>query len=208
MVYVRNIYYLIYIILNLVFDNLASNCYRDFGNKNEVKQEYMFIIGILFGIVNGSSRLFWGYLMDKFGFKPLMLIISFLEISIAASFYFIVSINILYLISVLLVSLCIGGHFSLLAPLFNKVYGVSIGPQTYGMCGIFIGLANLTGPLLCAFFLKEKSDFLISFLISGSIVIIKIICLFLFDENEKYNFNENEENDIGKVQRESTNMEQ
>ena len=58
MVYVRHIYYLIYLIFNLVFDNLASNCYRDFGNKNEVKQEYIFVIGILFGIVNGSSRLF------------------------------------------------------------------------------------------------------------------------------------------------------
>ena len=58
------------------------------------------------------------------------------------------------------------------------------------------------------FFLERKIWILISFLISGSIVIIKIICLFLFDENEKYNFNENEENVIGKVQRESTNTEQ
>ena len=92
MVYVRNTYYLIFY---LVFDNLVSNCYRDFGNKNEVKQDYIFTIGILFGIVNGSSRLFLGYLMDKCGFKPLMMIIAFMEISIAASFYFIVSINIL-----------------------------------------------------------------------------------------------------------------
>jgi MFS family permease len=68
---------------------LISNCYRDFGNRNEVKQDYIFILGILFGIVNGSSRLLWGYLMDKFGFKPLMTIIAFIEISLAASFYFI-----------------------------------------------------------------------------------------------------------------------
>ena len=200
MVYVRNTYYLIFY---LVFDNLVSNCYRYFGNKNEVKQDYIFTIGILFGIVNGSSRLFWGYLMDKCGFKPLMMIIAFMEISIAASFYFIVSINILYLICVLLISLCIGGHFSLLAPLFNKVYGVAIVPQINGICGIFIGLSNLTGPLLCAFFLKENSDFLISFLIAGSIVIVKIFCLFLFDENEKYIFNQVEEKEFGKIERES-----
>ena len=91
----------------------------------------------------------------------------------------------------------------MLAPLFNKVYGVAIGPQIYGICGIFIGLANLTGPLLCAFFLEEKSDFLVAFLIAGSIIIIKIICLILFDENEKYNFEEIEgNNDIGKIERE------
>ena len=90
---------------------MVSNCYRDFGNRNDVDQDYIFILGILFGIVNGSCRLMWGYLMDRFGFKPLMLTISFIEISIAASFYFIVKINILYFICVLLIALCIGGIF-------------------------------------------------------------------------------------------------
>ena len=74
---------------------MVSNSYRDFGNKNSVPQNYLFIIGILFGLINGSSRMLWGYLMDKFGFKPLMSVIAFIEIIIAASFYFIVKINIL-----------------------------------------------------------------------------------------------------------------
>ena len=188
---------------------MVSNSYRDFGNKNSVPQNYLFIIGILFGLINGSSRMLWGYLMDKFGFKPLMSVIAFIEIIIAASFYFIVKINILYLICVLLIAFCIGGHFSILAPLFNKVYGVSIGPQIYGICGLFIGLANMTGPLLCAFFLKEKTDFLVAFLIAGSLVIIKIICLFFFDENEKYKFDENEENNnLDKIEKESKFIEQ
>ena len=185
-------------------DTLISNSYRDFGNKNSVDQNYIFVLGITFGLVNGSSRMLWGYLMDKFGFKPLMLIISFIEIIIAASFYFIVKIHILYFIFVLLISLCLGGHFSMLAPLFNKVYGVSIGPQIYGICGIFIGLANLTGPLLCAFFLKEKTDFLFAFLIAGSLVIIKMICLFIFDGGGGYIFEEAEDkNDLGKIERDS-----
>lgn len=152
--------------------------------------------------MNGSCRLLWGYLMDKFGFKPLMFVIAFIEITIAASFYFAVEISIIYAISVLLIALCIGGHFTILAPLFNKVYGVDIGPQTYGICGFFIGLSNLTGTLLCAFFLKEKNHFLTVFLIAGSFVIIKIICLICFDENEKYNFEESEDN-LGKIERES-----
>ena len=169
----------------------------------------MFVLGILFGIVNGSCRLLWGYLMDRFGFKPLMLIISFIEIAIASSFYFIVKIGELYFVCVLLIALCLGGHFSMLAPLFNKVYGVAIGPQTYGICGFFIGLANLTGPLLCAFFLKEKEDFLVAFLVAGSLIIIKIICLIMFNENEKYNFEEIEKNnDLGKIERESAKVEE
>ena len=108
--------------------------------------------------------------MDKFGFKPLMFTIAFIEITIAGSFYFIVKINELYFICVLLIALCIGGHFSILAPLFNKVYGVDIGPQTYGICGFFIGISNLTGPLICAFFLKKETDFLYAFIGAGSLV--------------------------------------
>ena len=97
-----------------VFDSLISNSYRDFGNRNQVKQDYLFVLGILFGVVNGSSRLLWGFLMDKFGFKPLMFTIAFIEISIVGSFYFTVKINEIFFISVLLISLCLGGHFSIL----------------------------------------------------------------------------------------------
>ena len=147
--------------------------------------------------------------MDKFGFKPLMLIISFIEISVAGCFYFIVEIDILYLICVLLIAFCVGGNFSMLPPAFNKVYGISIGSQIFGICGLFSGLANLTGPLLCAFFLKENKDFMVAFLIAGSIIIIKIVNFFLFDENEKYNFEENEDdNDLGKIERESGQVEE
>ena len=39
-------------------------------------------------------------------------------------------------------------------------------------------------------------------------VIVKIICLILFDENEKYNFDEIEvKNDLGKIERESIQVE-
>jgi len=43
-------------------------------------------------------------------------------------------------------------------------------------------------------------------------VLIKIVCLFLFNENEKYNFDEilevkNDNNNLGKIERESVNVE-
>ena len=96
----------------------------------------------------------------------------------------------LFVFCILLIATCIGGHFSILAPLFNKVYGVEIGPQCYGFCGFCIGLSNLIGPLLCMFILKKKTDFLIAYLFGGTLVLIKIFCLFMFDENEKFNFDE------------------
>ena len=40
-------------------------------------------------------------------------------------------------------------------------------------------------------------------------IIIKIVCLILFDESEKYNIKEIEDNnDLGKIERESTTIEE
>ena len=72
-------------------DFLISNCNRDFANKNHVNQNAIFALGILFGIVNGSSRFLWGFLMDKLGFKILMSIITCIEVSVGLSLYFMVN---------------------------------------------------------------------------------------------------------------------
>jgi MFS family permease len=205
----KNLTMLCFCICGLFLDNLISNCARDFGNRNGVDQNYLFLLGILFGLVNGSSRFLWGYLMDKYGFKPLMSVIAAIEVILAGSFYFIVNLDLLYIICVLLIAACIGGHFSILAPLFNKVYGVEVGPQAYGLCGFFIGGANLTGPLLSMFLLNDNIHFLFAFLIGGTIVMIKIFCLFIFDEDEKFNFDEIKiDEDIGEITRESQTPEE
>ena len=97
--------------------------------------------------------------MDKFGFKILMFIITSIEIIIAATLYFSVQNDILYIISVLLISACLGGHFAILSPVFNKVFGLEKGPEMYGLTGNFIGIASVSGPLMSNFVLKEKKIF-------------------------------------------------
>ena len=59
--------------------------------------------------------------MDKLGFRILMFIITGIEIIISITLYFSVNYSFLYIISVLFVSACIGGHFSILSPEFNKI---------------------------------------------------------------------------------------
>ena len=128
--------------------------------------------------------------MDKFGFNILMITISLIEITISTSLYFSVNNSIIYVISVLAVSSCIGGHFAILSPTFNKIFGFDIGPELYGLTGNFIGIASICGPLLTNFILKTKSDFLVVFLISGGLCMIKLFFTFIFDENEEYVYKE------------------
>ena len=168
-------------------DFLISNCNRDFGNRNNVPSNAIFTLGILFGIVNGSSRFLWGYLMDKFGFRTLMFVITTIEVTVGVSLYFVVKFAPLFVICVLLIGACIGGNFVILAPTFNKIFGLQIGPELYGITSISIGIANISGPILTTLILKENKDYLIAFLIGASLSFTKIILLFFFKE-EQYEF--------------------
>jgi MFS family permease len=132
----------------------------------------------------------WGYLMDKFGFQILMTAITLIEIIISTSLYFAVNYSILYVISVLIISACLGGHFAILSPQFNKSFGFDVGPELYGITGNFIGLASLCGPLMTNFILKTKKDFLVVFIIGGGFCMIKLLITLIFDENDKFVYKE------------------
>ena len=126
--------------------------------------------------------------MDKFGFKALMFIITSIEILIASTLYFSVFNPILYIISILLISACIGGHFSILSPVFNKIFGLEKGPEMYGLTGNFIGVASISGPIMTNFLLKEKTDFLIVFLVGGALCVVKLVVLIFFKEDDQFKY--------------------
>ena len=167
---------------------MISNCNRDFSNKNNVDQNYVYVLGICFGLVNGFSRFLWGWLMDIFGFKILMFLITVIEIIIAATLYYSVHSPAIYVISVLLIAACIGCHFSILSPCFNKIFGLEVGPEMYGLTGNFIGIASICEPIMTKYIIKEKSDYLYAFLAGGTLCLVKIFVLLVFDENDKYVF--------------------
>ena len=168
-------------------DFLISNCYRDFGNKYGCEQTSMFILGILFGVVNGISRFLWGLLLDKYGFKILMYIITFLEVTAASTIYFTVEYDALYIIVVLIVAACFSGNFCCISPLYTLIYGIEVGPQMYALAGNVMGISQFCGPILIKFILSEKKDYLITFLIAGAFCLCKIGVLLFFDHTEKIN---------------------
>ena len=117
----------------------------------------MFILGILFGVVNGSSRFLWGEFLDKFGFKILMSVVSILEIISSCTIYYAVQYDVLYIIIVLITAACLGGNFCCKSPLYTFIYGIEFGPQMYALYIVVKGMAQLTGPILIKFILSEKN---------------------------------------------------
>jgi len=153
----------------------------------------MFILGILFGVVNGTSRFLWGELLDRYGFKILMFIVTFLEVTAASTIYFTVKYDAIYIIMVLIVAACLGGNFCCISPLYTLIYGIEVGPQMYALAGNIMGIAQFCGPILIKFILSEKKDYLIVFLIGGTFCLCKIGVLLFFDHTEKINIDLEEE---------------
>ena len=141
--------------------------------------------GLLFNIINGLSRLLWGFLLDKLKFKKLMFLITIIEILVGSSIYFMVKFKYIYVIELLLVSVCIGGSLSILSPTFVEIYGLLVGPELYGLTSASISVSSLLGPLLIKLIDSFEYFYLIAFLIGAGFCVIKLITLFLFDENKK-----------------------
>lgn len=138
--------------------------------------------------MNSLARFVWGWLMDKFGFRTLMFIISSIEVTISIILYFSVKYTLLYVILILITASNIGGHFSIISPTFTKIFGLQYGPEMYGITGNFIGFANLCGPVFAKLIIKDNKDYLVVFLIGGFLCLIKLILLIKFNENERFLF--------------------
>ena len=125
--------------------------------------------------------------MDKFNFKILMIIISFIEFFVCATIYIFAEKPAIFVIENLLVACCLSGTFTTITPLFNKIFK-ELGAEMYGLTGFFIGLASFAGTILTKLLIKEDSDYLIVYSIGGAFCLVKFIALLFFDENKPFVF--------------------
>ena len=97
--------------------------------------------------------------MDKLNFKILMIIISFIEFGVCGTIYYFADKAVIFIIENLLVSCCLSGTFTIITPLFNKIFN-ELGAEMYGLTGFFIGLASFAGPILTKIMIHKDSDYL------------------------------------------------
>jgi MFS family permease len=185
-------------------DFLILICYKDVADKKNINSELLSVIRLTSGILIAFSSFSFGILMDKYGFRILLFLITIIEIVISASLYFIVINDYIFIIFIILILLCVGGTFSILAPEFNKIFGVTYGAEVYGLTAIFIGFAHLNGSILSRFILKNNFDYILSFLIGGSLCLIKLGILMFFKEKKYINIKYISKNIINDSGRESS----
>jgi len=139
--------------------------------------------------------------MDKFGYKKINIIISFIEIAVSFTIYFLVIYDSFFTIEVFLISCCLSGIYTTMAPLFNKVFGKEIVLEIYGISIIFFSISDIPILLINEFLLIEKRNYLIAYLIGGVISLMKLIALIFFKENELYKSKSDKEENVNNTEK-------
>ena len=193
-------------------DFLILISYREFAKKRNIDSNNISLIRLLGGLVIALSYFLFGILIDKFRTKILLNLITIIEIIISVSLFLIAKNDVILIILILLILICVGGNFAIIPPLYNKLYGISYGPEMYGIVGIWIGIAHLIASLLSRIVLNNDFDYFIAFSIGGGLCFIKIFILNCCKINKFNIMNKistiNSINTISEIQKENTENEE
>ena len=165
---------------------LASN-FKTMGmQKGGYEDLFLTVVGSVGSVANGLSRVLWGPLQDKTGFRPLYRIVLVTELILFSTLPSIVQANqYIYLIWVFTCYLCLGAHFVLFP---NAIIGI-FGLRSSVLLSSFIYTTRACSTLLGMFLSKRLSAKYgtdsYSILFYGSCVLIVtslVLLVALFDE--------------------------
>ena len=170
----------------LIFGFLLSNTYRNFGTRKNLGDKGMQILSKIFTLLNTFSRLLWGVIYDKFGFKIPYIIICINQIVCGVLIYFSSKNIYTYIIVVCFGVLSYAGHIILFPNLIHHKFGVENSVIILGICGIFAGISCIFGPILTFFIIKKDEDYLKIYLIGAGPTIISLILTMFVKIKEKH----------------------
>lgn len=136
---------------------------------------WLYIINL---IVGGFGRFFWGYLVDKFPFKNIIITLNILAIITGLTLPFMIN-QTSFAIFYLSCSFFDGGVMSVIGPGLLHIFGLNIGVKLLGAKGISFVLSLMLIPILSLFLRKCLSLENILLILGAVNAIGLILCLFL-----------------------------
>jgi Na+/melibiose symporter-like transporter len=133
----------------------------------------------IYTLLNTFSRLLWGLLYDKFGFKNPYRFVCINQIICSSLIYLSANNIYTYFICCCFGVLSFSGHIILFPNLITKKFGIDHSVTLLGVCGILGGTTCLLGPVLTSIIIKKESDYLITYVIAGSTTIVSLILTFI-----------------------------
>jgi len=175
----------------------VTNTFRSFGEQCLMPEYFLSNLTKTYSILNGLSRLIWGFLFDKFSFKYLYSVCMITQVFVSSFIFFSVKYQILFFLLLCLQSIVVSGKISLNITMFTKVYGIKHFSFIYSVSTALGGFCHLLGPIIIKIVVKDVKDYEKLF-IGGGIccIILEIILINFSEEPFKYKMkgdeNENE----------------
>lgn len=174
-----------------IFLYLVSVTMRPFGETiKNLPVEPLQKLSLVTSIVNGLSRIVWGFIIDLLGIKICLYTNIIIYIASSGTYYFLGGNIVLYYIINILTTLANSGN-SILMPMVNKQLCGDIFLIVWGYAGIYYGLSSWIGPIFVKVLnIKERGEvvYMITYLICcGFCVNSLILAFFIGDKPIDYN---------------------
>jgi len=133
------------------------------------------------GLVNGSTRILFGWLNDRYSFRSLMAILMGLMLINSCSCWWAAKFPPAFFVCVLLNYFCVGSLWTLLPKTILNVYGKKLGPEIYStlmFSGFFCSCLNL----LTTKFILPVTSYFVMYYISAFVVFLGLVVLFFYKE--------------------------
>ena len=163
----------------LLFGFLLTNTYRPFGVSMHLNELGIQTLSKAYTLLNTFSRILWGLLYDKFGFKYPYSFVCINQIVCSSLIYLSAKNIYTYFICCCFGVLSFSGHMILFPNLVTKKFGIDNSVTLLGVCGLLGGTTCLLGPVLTSSIIKDNRDYLKTYLIAGSTTIVSLILTFI-----------------------------
>ena len=183
-----------------------TNTYRSFAQQYLMEEHFLSNLTKTYSILNGISRLIWGYLFDKYSFKCLYSICIITQTIVSSLLFNSVYYPILFFFLLCVQSVVVSGKISLNVTMFTKIYGIKYFGFIYSISTAIGGFSHLLGPLIIEILVKKVDDYKKLF-IGGSIGCLFSFIVLLYFSEEKFKYKINEKDDNEKELKEMLNKE-
>ena len=181
------------------------NTYRSFAQQCLMEEHLLSNLTKTYSMLNGFSRLIWGYLFDKFSFKCLYSICMITQSIVGSILYNSVRYPNLFFFLICFQSLVVSGKISLNVTMFTKIHGIKYFGLIYSVSTAIGAICHLLEPFIIKIFVKKLEDYKILY-IGGSFGAIFCIIILLNFSEEKFKFkNSEKENENEKELKEISN---
>ena len=178
-IHTRRFYHMGLLLFQGIFFGLfVASVYKNVGLDGAISDKALTLAGSIGSVCNGSSRIFWASLQDKYGFKKIYASLLIVQLIVSLSIYSCSTNSGWYTVAVAASFTCEGGHFSIFPTAAAKIFGIVNGGQIFTIMFLIIPVSSMISFMLVE--LKVSSETI--FYVAAAVTSINMVFLYFFDD--------------------------